>query len=213
MKSLTNKAPSGETIFQTEHFEVRKLPSPGLVSPVHVVGYLPPPPNNGKFDTRLKALAWMYVNVVGVLPPGYRNEQLGHEGSLLWMKSDLPMKDEVIAYTGSGGPGEPPAGRLLRAWHQDSPGDEPDIVAEVEVERTTTFLVRESWHPRWRAYIDGEPVPVRRMTPDFPAVDVPPGKHTVSLRFERPWWTHLAWLAWPGLCVAAWLLTRRKKQQ
>jgi hypothetical protein len=208
MKSLSSKAPGGETLMRTEHYEVRKLDAPGLVSPVHVVGRLTGPQ---KIDTPRKLFAHMYVDTIGVLPPGYHNEQLGHEAAIEWIKGDQPQKDEVIAYRGSGGPGDAPDGKLVRAWHQDSPGDDPDIVAEVEAKKPTTFMIRESWHPRWRAYIDGEPVPIRRVTPDFPAVDVPAGAHTISLRFERPWWANAAWLAWPGISVLAWLLTRRRK--
>jgi hypothetical protein len=210
LKSLSSKAPSGETLLRTEHYEIRKLDTPGLVSPVHVVGHLAPAQ---KLENPRKAFAHMYVDTIGVLPPGYHNDQLGHEAAIEWIKGEQPLRDEVIAYGGSGGPGDTPGGKLLRAWHQDSPGDEPDIIAEVEAQKPTTFMVRESWHPRWRAYLDGEPVPIRRVTPDFPAVDVPPGKHTISLRFERPWWANAAWLAWPGISVLAWLLMRRRKQE
>jgi len=47
------------------------------------------------------------------------------------------------------------------------------------------------------------------VTPDFPAVDVGPGKHTIELRFERPLWLLLSWLAWPGTALLAWLGVRR----
>ena len=176
--------PVGETVGKTELYEVRKLPTPGLVSA---------------------------VQVVGVLPPGYHAGQPGHLAALEWIKSDKPMKDQVLAYEGSGGPGKPPDGKTLRAWHQDSPGDEADIVAEVEASTASTFVVRESWHPRWRAFLDGEAVTIRRVTPDFPAIDVPAGKHTIELRFERPWWMQATWLGWPGLTILAWLVTRRRR--
>ena len=71
------------------------------------------------------------------------------------LKSDAPLKDEFLAYDGSGMAGDPPDGKTLRSWHQGSPGDDADIVAEVEANKLTTFVVRESWHPRWHAYIDG----------------------------------------------------------
>ena len=94
---------------------------------------------------------------------------------------------------------------------QDSPGAAADIRAEVEATERTTFMARESWHPRWRAYIDGVAAPVRRLTPDFPAVDVLPGRHVIEFRFERPWWTNAAWLAWPAVPLVAWLITRRRR--
>jgi hypothetical protein len=176
--------PLGETIGTTANYEVRKLPSPGIVSPVHVTG---------------------------VLPPGYSHKEAGHKKALEWIKGEQPMKDEVLAYAGSGGAGDVPHGRTMRAWSQDSPGDDADIVAELDVEATTTFTIRESWHPRWHAYLDGEELPIRRVTPDFPAVDVPAGKHTLEMRFERPWWAHAAWLAWPLASLAAWFALRRRQ--
>ena len=74
----------------------------------------------------------------------------------------------------------------------------------------TTFMARESWHPRWHAYIDGEEVPIRRVTPDFPAIDVPTGHHMLAFRFERPWWATASWLAWPGVVLMAWWWSRRR---
>jgi hypothetical protein len=186
MTSLGSKLPLGQTLAKTPNYEVRRLPTPGLVSPVHVTG---------------------------VLPPGYSHKERGHKKALEWIRGEQPMKDEVIAYEGwSAGNMDPPAGRTLRSWRQDSPGSDPDIVAEVEADKTTTFTIRESWHPRWHAYIDDAEVPVRRVTPDFSAVDVPPGKHTIAMRFERPWWAHAAWLAWPLTALLAWFVLRRRPQ-
>ena len=54
---------------------------------------------------------------------------------------------------------------------------------------------------------------MRRVTPDFPAVDVGPGKHTLELRFERPLWLLLSWLAWPGTALLAWWFTRRRAKR
>jgi hypothetical protein len=183
--SVGSKVPAGEQLGKTENYEIRKLPSPGIVSP---------------------------VQVTGVLPPGYRHDEPGHKAALDWIRSDQAMKDEVLAYVGSPpGLSDAPAGRALRSWRQPSPGDDADIVAELQVDKPTTFIVRESWHPRWRAYLDGNPAPVRRVTPDFPAVDVPAGTHVLEMRFERPWWMHVAWLAWPLISLGAWLVLRRRK--
>lgn len=172
--------PSGDTILQTDNYELRKLAAPGLVSPVHVVG---------------------------VLPPGYRTGELGHTLALAWIKSPLGLSDRVFAYAGSSAAiGPRPAGHVTHSRRQASPAATADIVAHVEADAPTTFCIRESWHPRWRAFVDGVATPIRRVTPDFPAVEVAPGRHTIELRFERPRWALLIWLLWPALTIAAWTL-------
>jgi hypothetical protein len=183
MTTRADKMPPGETIAQTKHYELRRLPAPGLVSP---------------------------AQVVGVLPPWYRPGQPGHIWALLWAKSGMALDDHILAYAGSGTAGPPPAGHTLRAWRQDSPGNQADIVAEVVNTGPTTYWVHESWHPRWHAYVDGDEVPVRRVTPEFMAVDVGVGTHTIELRFERPLWAWLVWLVYPGAILIAWLATRRR---
>jgi hypothetical protein len=178
--------PAGETIHTTAGFEIRHLHAPGLVSPVEVVDILPPGPAKKDTPTRKAAIAWL--------------------------RSGAPLEDKVHAYAGHGAIGPPPDAKVLRSYRTLSPGDDADIHAELEVTRPSTFVIRESWHPRWRAYIDGKPAKVRRVTPDFPAVDVPPGKHLLQMRFERPWFVHASWLAWPAVPIGAWLVLRRRRK-
>ncbi|MBA3503235.1 MAG: hypothetical protein H0T65_22940, partial [Deltaproteobacteria bacterium] len=166
-----NKAsemPAGETITKTETHEVRRLPAPGLVSPVQITGLLPYGPARADTEVRKKAIEWL--------------------------KSDDAYADKVLAYpeyfpddVRPSAPSPAPVAIVLRAFRQDSPGDAADIIAEVDVSSTSMFMARESWHPRWHAYIDGKETHVLRVTPDFPAIEVPPGKHVLSFRFERPW--------------------------
>jgi hypothetical protein len=171
--------PVGDVVVETAGYVVRRLPTPGLVSAIQITGVLPPGPTGANTDARKAALAWM--------------------------RTDMPLKDRHLVYDGFGLPGTAPMGTVLRAWRQDSPGDAADIVAEVDSTAATTFMARESWHPRWHAYLDGVDVPVRRVTPDFPAVDVPAGRHLLQFRFERPWWATASYLAWPLAALAAWL--------
>ena len=178
-KPKASTMPIGDTVVETEGYEVRRLPSPGLVSPIQITGILPAGPTTANSEARKAALAWL--------------------------KTDMPLKDRVLVYNGFGERTGPPMGTTLRSWRQDSPGDEADIVAEVDDTAPTTFMARESWHPRWHAYIDGAEAPVRRVTPDFPAVDVPAGHHVLQFRFERPWWASASWLCWPGVALAGWL--------
>ena len=175
------KMPAGVDVFATQNVVVRRLPAPGLVSP---------------------------VEVTGILPPG---RKAGHAAAIAWLKTAEPASDRVLAYAGHGGPSGAPSGKVVRAVRQDSPGAAADIRAEVEATERTTVMARESWHPRWRAYIDGVAAPVRRLTPDFPAVDVLPGRHVVEFRFERPWWANAAWLVWPAVPLVAWSITRRRR--
>jgi len=191
-KSKESTMPVGDNIVETTGYIARRLPTPGLVSPIQITGVLPDGPTTANSEARKAAIAWL--------------------------RTDMPLKNRHLVYAGFGTKGVEPAGKTLRSWRQDSPGDEADINADVEVTAPTTFMARESWHPRWHAYIDGVEAPVRRVTPDFIATDVGPGKHLLQFRFERPWWAHASWLAWPGVSLAAWLalrlwMRRRERQR
>jgi hypothetical protein len=102
------------------------------------------------------------VQVTGELPAG-RNA--ARAAGLRWLSSDLPLQNKVLAHHGWGGAGLPPRGRALWMTRGDS-----TIRAEVEAEAATTFIVRESWHPRWRATLDGAQATIRRVTPDYMAI-------------------------------------------
>ena len=88
--------------------------------------------------------------------------------------------------------------RIAEAYAKTDPNDEDALIeirsltantAEVELTnlpgpRILSFI--DADYPGWKAYIDGEPVPIYRANGAFKAVAVPPGSH--SLRFEfRPW--------------------------
>jgi hypothetical protein len=208
--------PEGETIFQTERYEIRRLRTNGIVAPAQVTGVLDKAVLEKERDDEVASLE-KQLDKPELLEKDkekdrdalaqrileLKREKPVRKAAINWLRSDIAYKDHVLAYDGYGGPGSPPDATVLRAFSQDSPGDQADIIAEVDVRQPSTFIVRESWHPRWHAYVDGEEVPVRRVTPDFPAVDVPAGKHVLALRFERPWWAHASWLAWPGVVLLA----------
>ncbi|HET7499713.1 MAG TPA: hypothetical protein VFK02_01875, partial [Kofleriaceae bacterium] len=52
--SSADTMPIGDTVLETKNYQVRRLPSPGLVSPVQVTGTLPP----GRKPARAAALTW-----------------------------------------------------------------------------------------------------------------------------------------------------------
>jgi hypothetical protein len=143
------------------------------------------------------------VQVMGALPAGRKLERAA---AIRWLHSEMPMQNQVLAHHGSGNAGPAPHGRVVEVERSSS-----WIHAELEADEPTTFVVRESWHPRWHATLDGKSITVRRVTPDYMAIDVPPGAHDLRLRFERPLWAWLLWLLWPGLCVGAWLTERASR--
>ncbi len=177
-KQNEDQVAGGTVIMSTEHYELKSFPSSGLVVPVQVVGTLPP----GREPARARGI--------------------------VWVKSDQPLKNEVLAYDGFGGAGPVPQGLVLAYSRQPSGGADPDLTADVEATAPTTFEVKESWHPRWVAFLDGNPVAIRRVTPDYMAIDVPPGRHHLAWRFDRPLWAWLVWLLWPGVALLGWLVTR-----
>ncbi|MGH7893711.1 MAG: hypothetical protein ACREQL_03535 [Candidatus Binatia bacterium] len=78
-------------------------------------------------------------------------------------------------------------------------------------------FVSEAHHPWWRATVDGKVAPTLRAAFAFMAVAIPPGRHAVELRFERPRAVAIAdrvaavsWLVFPVLVVVWATGTRRR---
>ncbi|MDD5200448.1 MAG: polyprenol monophosphomannose synthase [Terrimicrobiaceae bacterium] len=77
-------------------------------------------------------------------------------------------------------------------------------------------VLDESWHPDWKAAVDGAPALVYRAAGGLPATPVHATDHLVEFRFEPPSWyaaclaaSSLGWLAALGLIASAPLLPRR----
>ncbi|MBV9911844.1 MAG: YfhO family protein, partial [Sinobacteraceae bacterium] len=73
-----------------------------------------------------------------------------------------------------------PSSDQARVTHEEA--DQLDITAST----TATGLVvfSEVYYPAWKAYVDGRPTPLYVADGILRAVQVPPGEHTVELRFE-----------------------------
>jgi len=61
---------------------------------------------------------------------------------------------------------------------------EDRIVFAVEGGSGGELILTDSFYPGWRAWVDGEPVSIRRADEAFRGVLVPPGTHTVEFRYE-----------------------------
>jgi hypothetical protein len=118
-----------------------------------------------------------------------------------------------------------------RAILEESPGMEPTgetpghatyrqrgpQAAEVIVDAHSPALlvVRNVWDPGWRASIDGRPAPVLVADYLLQGILVPPGRHTVELRYDDPWVGYGVLgsaLALAALGAAAFALRRRPAQ-
>jgi len=84
------------------------------------------------------------------------------------------------------------------------PGPE-DVVLEADAsEEPALIFLSESYHPWWRATVDGRAAPVLRAQMAFMAVPIDQGQHVINLRFCRPmlvviadWVTVAAWIMLP----------------
>jgi hypothetical protein len=49
------------------------------------------------------------------------------------------------------------------------------------------LMLSEVYYPSWKAYVDGQPVPIHVADELLRSVEVPAGEHTVELRYESSW--------------------------
>jgi uncharacterized membrane protein YfhO len=69
------------------------------------------------------------------------------------------------------------------------------------------LLVLMNDHPGWHAGLDGAPARIYRAYGTFMAVEVPPGRHDVTLVFRAPWFLFGLGLSVLGWCLLlAWFL-------
>lgn len=58
------------------------------------------------------------------------------------------------------------------------------VEAEVEAEAPTLMVVAQAYYPRWQACVDGRPARLWRANHAFQAVEIPAGKHQISLVYR-----------------------------
>ena len=58
---------------------------------------------------------------------------------------------------------------------------------DVRSQGPALVLVRNAYHEKWRAWVDGRPAPVLAADYLFQAVPVPPGSHSIRLTYDDPW--------------------------
>ncbi len=142
------------------------------------------------------------IELVGAISSHRRARR---RATLDWLDGDEPQRrrhlvvgDHAIASSGL-------SGHVLAEWNGPS-----RYSADVQVagDRAGAFLLSVTFHPGWRATVDGKRTDIIRVTPDLMAVEVAPGKHQVSFSFKRPWWSWLLMIV-AALTLASIGLRRR----
>ncbi|MCO6450072.1 MAG: YfhO family protein [Caldilineales bacterium] len=85
------------------------------------------------------------------------------------------------------------------------------IEMQIEAQSPGTLLIAEAWYPGWQAELDGEPIPVQRVDLLLQAVNVPVGRHELTLAFHPSTlrWGAILSLLTLVILVLAWLLPDR----
>jgi hypothetical protein len=96
----------------------------------------------------------------------------------------------VIAFGGDAaarpttGLGAAPAGEAGRVDVEYEQPDDGVFGGTVNAARPAVVMLKASYHPRWTATVDGEPVEPQMIAPSFVGVAVPAGEHRVEFRYE-----------------------------
>ncbi len=81
--------------------------------------------------------------------------------------------------------------------------------AEFLATRPAWVLFKMTWHPGWKALLDGQPRETAMLSPGFAGVPVPQGRHTIVFRYQPGNWK--VWMALGGVLavLAMWFAERR----
>ncbi len=117
-----------------------------------------------------------------------------------WLQGPGPAEGSYLAY-GNRAATEPFGGRQGVLTNQmNAPGR---YSAEVKAESEVGVILKVTYHPYWRATVDGVPTALTRVFPGFMAIRLDPGTHQVSFEYRAPAWKKLLAMLPPLL----WLFT------
>ncbi len=84
-------------------------------------------------------------------------------------------------------------------------------LAEVELERKSVLMLKATYHPNWRAYVDGIEAGTVMLMPSYVGLNVSPGAHRIRLEYRpRPLRGYLLGLALLALLLIALAEQRRE---
>jgi len=91
-------------------------------------------------------------------------------------------------------PAFPYPGSVLADSVSDNTGNGRIYRAQIEALRQSFVLFKMTWHPNWRAFVDGQPVQTVMLSPGFVGIPVKAGRHSIECRYQPE-----AWKAWLGI--------------
>jgi hypothetical protein len=206
MLGFDERNPAHYRLFDVRTFIVpagTKYPVPVFLKPGAIFGRFQifDTPANGYFDL---------VDVPAAVPVT-RDDFL--DTNLRWLKTvgpstrqhlRLDLPGAIPGTLSSAAATAQPPGEILNAKQSGEV-----YQAEFLATRPTWALFKMTWHPNWKAWIDGQPRATAMLSPGFAGVPVPAGRHTVLFRYQPGSWK--LWMALGGvLAVLAMSLAERR---
>ena len=206
MLGFDERNPAHYRLFDVRTFIVpagTKYPVPVFLKPGAIFGRFQifDTPANGYFDL---------VDVPAAVPVT-RDDFL--DTNLRWLKTVGPSTRQHLRLDL---PGSAPVALSPPAVASQAPGEILNAKqtgevyqAEFLAARSAWALFKMTWHPNWKAWIDGQPQETAMLSPGFVGVPVPAGRHTLLFRYEPGYWK--LWMALAGvLAVLVMALTERR---
>jgi len=85
---------------------------------------------------------------------------------------------------------------------------------QVEAPGPALVFISQAFYHNWKARVDGKAVPLWRANYAFQAVEVPAGRHEVTLVYwDKMFWIGTFLAVWAGLvCAALWFMPGERKE-
>jgi hypothetical protein len=89
----------------------------------------------------------------------------------------------------------------------------PRLTVAAEANAPALLTVAQAYYHDWRAYVDGQPVPLWRANYAFQALEIPAGRHQITLVYEDKLFAYGVGLSAASLlvCAAGWFRAKRPR--
>ncbi len=105
-----------------------------------------------------------------------------------------------------------PPPRAPRGQLRDMTVSQQSAGATVVLQEPGVVLFKTTYHPAWRAFVDGAPVPTMQLSPGMIGVQLPAGFHSLQLFYQPGWSKAIMLLAGLVLALAMdWWLPKGKR--